>query len=277
MKSNSRIWTPPARAMSSIRGMAVNLTAPVSSASRWSENAPGHDGIRARGANRIHDLEGQRCYRHLPAPVRPVRHPHIGFSMQPPAWRESTRDLLDSIVLLLGGNCPKDAGDAIGESDSRDVVASMLFKSECPGSERIRLRLFLRMPEDGAGTVDEEHADVLVAPLRDRPEVAGQAARLLAWSQAEIAGEVPAGGEPIQGSHEGFDGRGRQNANAGNGSELSHLRHGYGEGLELSFGRTDPILDLPDLVASQREDWPEGRWILESGSRIVSRTRGNTR
>lgn len=141
----------------------MDLTAPVSSASRWSENAPGHDGIRARGATRIHDLEGQRSYRHLPAPVRPVRHPHIVFSMQPPAWRGSARDLLDSIVLLLDRNCPEDPGDTVGESDGGDVVASMLFESECPFSEVIGLRSFLRMPEDGPGTVGGGHPDVRLA------------------------------------------------------------------------------------------------------------------
>ena len=175
----------------------MDLTAPVSSTSRWSEHAPGHDGIRARGAIRIHDLEGQRSYRHLPAPVRPVRHPHIVFSKQPPAWRGSARDPLGSIVLLLDGNRPKDAGDAIGESDGRDVVTSMLFKSECPCSQGIGLRLLLRMPKSGSGTVDEEHADILVTPLRDWPEVARQATRPLSWSQAEVAGEVSTGREPI--------------------------------------------------------------------------------
>jgi hypothetical protein len=50
-----------------------NRTAVVSSASEEPELRAIME-IRARGANRLHDLEGQRCYRHAPAPVRPVRH-----------------------------------------------------------------------------------------------------------------------------------------------------------------------------------------------------------
>jgi hypothetical protein len=39
--------------------------------------------IRARGAYRLDGLESQRCYRLVPAPVRPVRHDHVS-SMHPP-------------------------------------------------------------------------------------------------------------------------------------------------------------------------------------------------
>ena len=68
-------WWGGWRGASRGSGRRRGRTAVVSSASERSIGAPGQDGSRARGANRLLGQEGQACYRLVPAPVRPVRHP----------------------------------------------------------------------------------------------------------------------------------------------------------------------------------------------------------
>ena len=51
--------------------------------------------------------------------------------------------------------------------------------------------------KDGAGAVDEEGAQVAVAALRDAPQVSLESAREFPRGETQVAGEVSAGGEPM--------------------------------------------------------------------------------
>src|SRR2546425_8416980 len=71
---------------------------------------------------------------------------------------------------------------------------------------------------------------------------------MLARRQAEIAGEVPAGGEPGDIADRGHQRRGREHPDSGNGLELSGDEVLAREMLELPVHGPDAGLDLPDLL-----------------------------
>ncbi len=75
-------------------------------------------------------------------------------------------DLLgDFEVAVFAPDGPGDACEFVGEGDSGLVVAARALDVERPDFEAIGMLAFLCGPEDGAGAVDEEHADIGIASL----------------------------------------------------------------------------------------------------------------
>src|SRR5215211_7130648 len=83
-------------------------------------------------------------------------------------------------------------------------------------------------PHHGAGAQDEQAADGPLAHLRDGPELALAAGRLLQRRQPEPGGEVPPGAEALRRRHQGGDRGSRDGADAGDRHEPP--RHGVGLG-----------------------------------------------
>ena len=67
---------------------------------------------------------------------------------------------VDFEVAIFSPHGPGDAGELVGEGDGSLVVAAGAFDVECPELEAIGSSAFLCCPEDRAGTVDKEHAEV---------------------------------------------------------------------------------------------------------------------
>ena len=97
---------------------------------------------RAGRQSLVNGLEGQTCYRHCPAPVRPVC--HDSSSMQSPAssvgravafQRRAVRDERS----LRRPHSPCDASELVGDGNRRDVVAASLLRSARPALEPGRL------------------------------------------------------------------------------------------------------------------------------------------
>ena len=151
-----------------------DLTAVVSSASDggdlWS---PGHDGTRARGANRLARLQ---------EPAELSACPRAGQSRCAilPLSRCSRGLVHRSISDLLYGleyavsfpNGPRDSSELVCESDGRLVVPTCALTFESPGSKSIRMIDVLCSPEDGSGAMNEEHSEIGIAPFGDTAEVA---------------------------------------------------------------------------------------------------------
>ena len=64
--------------------------------------------------------------------------------------------------------------------------------------------------------VDEQHPQVGIALLADRAEVPALSRGVFARCEAEVAGEVPRGGEPLDIAYRRDEGRRRQDTDAGN-------------------------------------------------------------
>jgi hypothetical protein len=71
---------------------------------------------------------------------------------------------------LIAPDTPRDAGEAVGECDGRDVVPRAELHTECPELEWAGLVSAVRGEERGTRAVDQEHAEVGVASLGDATE-----------------------------------------------------------------------------------------------------------
>ena len=152
---------------------------------------------------------------------------------------------------------PGDPSEFVGDGNRGLVVTPRAFPFEAPSSQPIVRRGVLGVPEDGSRAVDEEHSQVRVAALADGTEAADQPARVLAWGEPEVAGEVATGREPLDVADERDESGGGQEANARDGSELVDRWGLSGERVELEFGVANSPLELTDFVARVSEDGPE--------------------
>src|SRR5690606_25738263 len=100
----------------------------------------------------------------------------------------------------------------------------------------------------GASAVNEKHANVRIALLADAAETSAGAGRELARCEPEPAGELATVAKRVNISHRGEDGRGGEDAEAGN------LHQCLDRGLvardcgELVLDAVDALLQVADLV-----------------------------
>src|SRR5207245_11020170 len=144
---------------------------------------------------------------------------------------------------------PDDAGQLVGEGDGGLVVTAQALDLKGPGTQAIRVGPRRGPPENGAGAVSEEHAEIDVTALADGSEPADETTGVLARCQAEVAGEVTAGGEALDVADEGDQGGGGDEANAGDGAQPGDGGGLIGERFELVFNEPDAVLQLSDLGA----------------------------
>ena len=116
---------------------------------------------------------------------------------------------------------PDDARELVGDGHCRLVVHVSLRDLVCPLSKAVGA-LASRVHEDGARAVDEESAQVAITTLGDASQVAFEAAGVLAWRQAEIAGEMAAGRKASNVADEGDECGGDEQPDAGNGAQVHH-------------------------------------------------------
>src|SRR5688572_30040494 len=150
----------------------------------------------------------------------------------------SGRGHLPEIDIVLPDG-PDDAGQLVGESNGRLVVAAELLEVQSPGAQAVGGATLLGGPEDGASAVDEKHAEIDVAALADGAEAADETAGALAGRQAQVAGEVAAGGETLHVADEGDQGSGRDEADARDRAQAGDGGSLVGERLELGLEDTD--------------------------------------
>ena len=87
---------------------------------------------------------------------------------------------------------PGDAGELVGERDRCLVVLDSSFEGEGPGPEPIVLGRLLRVTEDRARAVDQEHPEVGVSTSWRSVRAAASTAGVLPGGEPEVAREVPA-------------------------------------------------------------------------------------
>ena len=153
---------------------------------------------------------------------------------------------------------PDDARELVGQRDGGLVVTAELLKLEGPGAQAIGSGQAMGVAEDGAGAVDEEHAEVRVTTLADRAEVTGGAAGVFAGSEAEVVGEAAAGAEAVDIADEGEQRGGGEQTDAGDGTEAGHDGEVRGEGGELAFEGAGVGFELLDLGAGVGEGGMQG-------------------
>jgi hypothetical protein len=71
----------------------------------------------------------------------------------------------DFEVAIFNPDGPGDASELVGEGHGGLVVAAETLDVECPEFEAVGSPALFRRPEDGAGAVDKEHADIGITPL----------------------------------------------------------------------------------------------------------------
>ena len=106
--------------------------------------------------------------------------------------------------------------------------------------------------------MDEEHAEVDVTSLGDPPEPPLQGAGELSGGEAEVAGKVAGGGEAVDVAHEGDEGRGDQETDAGDGEQPLDGGGLLGQGLQLALGFLDALFEKAYLLAELGEKGPQG-------------------
>src|SRR5258705_215295 len=180
--------------------------------------APGHDGMRARGANRFERPPKATVVVGFPSRrSEPMRHHRVrltavsGERSSIPPCVSGGGHLPEIDIVLPDG--PDDAGQLVGEGDGGLVVAAELLEMQSPGAQTVGGATLLGGPEDGPRAVDEKHAEVDVAALADGAEAADETAGALAGRQPEVAGEVTTGGEALDVPDEGDQGRSGDEAN----------------------------------------------------------------
>jgi hypothetical protein len=167
-------------------------------------------------------------------------------------------DLLsDFEVAGFAPHGPRDAGELVGESDGGLVVAARALNVECPGLEAIGMRVFLCGPEDGAGALDEKHADIGIAPLGDGAETADKPARVFPGSEAEEACEVATGGEATDVTDEGDECGGSEDPDARDGLEALGDGVLSGERLGLALDIVGAGFEMRDFGAGLVESEPQ--------------------
>jgi hypothetical protein len=102
--------------------------------------------------------------------------------------------------------------------------------------------------------VNEQHADVGIATFGDPPQAVAEAGRILAWGQAEVAGEMASRRKAAQVAHEAGQRRGHDQSNAGDLQQTLHGRQLLGQGRELVLDHFDAALDLAHLRADLGEE-----------------------
>jgi hypothetical protein len=131
-------------------------------------------------------------------------------------------------------------------------VTAALLDRDGPATKPIWLLRTLGSVESGSGTVDEQGAQIGIASLCDRAQVSLKAAGSLAWDQAEVAGEAPAGTEAGGIADEGDQGSRGQQADARDGPQIPDRRETAGHRLELTLDGADSLFELPDFPGGRK-------------------------
>src|SRR5881628_1218404 len=124
-----------------------------------------------------------------------------------------------------------------------------------------------------ARPVDEQHPQVGIALLADRAEVPTLSRGVFARREAEVAGEVPPGGEPLDIAHRGDEGRRRQDTDAGNRAQPPDNQGRFGGRRQLALDGADTFLELADLADHLAERHAEqagraGVEVFEQGANV---------
>ena len=129
-------------------------------------------------------------------------------------------------------------------------MADALGQCERPGAGAIkRLSLLpgdFRTAQHGAGTVDEEHAQVDVAALGHAAEASNLAAGMFARGEAERAGEVATGRKALEVADRGTEGGGGEQADAAGALQSLAAHVGLGKRLQTLFDRGHRVLGRRD-------------------------------
>lgn len=162
-------------------------------------------------------------------------------------------------VLLSVPGGPGDAGHLVGESDGGNVVSAPFLGLEGPGSEAIGVLASLGVTEDGAGSVNEQHAEVDVSAFVNVSETTDTSGRELLGDEPEKAGEASSRGESSRTTDEGHEGGSGEETDPGDGAQPSDILHLYPEGSELGLDSLDSTLEIADLLDGISEDGGKGR------------------
>lgn len=111
--------------------------------------------------------------------------------------------------------------------------------------------------KQGAGAVGEQHADIAVAAFVDSAESSALAARSFAGRQSEKTRQVPGGAEAVGISDSGYECGGGQESDSRDGSQEGDGRSVGGDGLELSLGEGDVVVEGSNLLDEADEGWPQ--------------------
>ena len=142
----------------------------------WSAWAPGHDGKSRAGCQSLTAASWAR----LVVGIALRRSDRCAFSAvcsEQPARKSSgvRRGSHRRVAALAPPHGPGDARELAGERDGGLVVAARLLALERPGAQTIRPELgALRVTEDRARPVDQQHAEIGIAALADATEPALQ-------------------------------------------------------------------------------------------------------
>ena len=157
------------------------------------------------------------------------------------------------VVGLVDGESPGDAGDLIGESDGGAVVSTALLEAKGPGLEAVGMFGAGGGDQSGPSAMDQERTQVGVATFGDGSQVSAGAAGVFSGDDAERAGEAAAGAETVQGTDEAGQGSGAERADAGDAEEARGVRRVASEGVEISIGIPDILLEGTDLGGQRQQ------------------------
>ena len=145
---------------------------------------------------------------------------------------------------------PDDPCDFVGQGDRGFVAAALLLDMQCPGPQLVRLFQILRSNQDCPRSVDQEHAQVRIASLADRPEPACLTTGAFSRRQTEETGEMPAAGKAKNRTNKADERCRRNQADSRDREQpLDHWDLG-GQDSQLALGSLDALFKLTDLQAS---------------------------
>ena len=131
-------------------------------------------------------------------------------------------------------------------------MADAFGQCERPGSRSIERLLFLRRDlgtaQHGAGTVDQQHAQIDIAALGHATESARGAAGVLARRESEGTGEVTAGREAIEVADRSAERRRGDQADAAGALQALAAQVAFGEGLQMLLDREHLRLGRLDRI-----------------------------
>lgn len=220
--------------------------------------SPGHDGLRAQGANRLSGFESQAYYRLTPAPVM-TGSPSSVKSMQPVGGQDKESGLLcygDKVITIFPDR-PNDTGEFIGQSNGGNIMTSLFFDSKHPSPKPVWGWVCFGTREDGAGAMDKKHAQISIPPFGDTTEAALIAAGVFPGSESEEAGEVAGCWESMDIANKSDQGSGGQKADSGDGTQLFEDGVMISQRLELPFNGTDTSFELSDFISHISESRPQ--------------------
>jgi len=154
---------------------------------------------------------------------------------------------------LVSPHSPDDAGELVRHGDGRDIVTTTLLRRPRPRLKVGRVSRALRVPQERARAMDQQHPQVHVALRADRAQPPTEGAGVLPRRQAKEARKVAARVEASNVTDERNEGRRRQEPNPGHGLQECDLRELSGHARELPFDVAHVRLEHTNLVTGARD------------------------